>query len=77
MSTLSAAPMAWSLLLVAGLLEIVWAVSTKASAGFTKHASTGITLVAAWLAFWLLGLAMARRGHPRRAGSGRAAPARA
>jgi quaternary ammonium compound-resistance protein SugE len=50
--------MAWSLLLVAGLLEIVWSVSMKASDGFTKHTYTGVTLVAAWLSFWLLGLAM-------------------
>jgi quaternary ammonium compound-resistance protein SugE len=50
--------MAWPLLLVAGLLEIVWSVSMKASDGFTKHTYTGVTLVAAWLSFWLLGLAM-------------------
>ena len=29
--------LAWLLLLVAGLLEIVWARSMKASHGFTKH----------------------------------------
>jgi quaternary ammonium compound-resistance protein SugE len=46
------------LLLVAGLLEIVWSTSMKASEGFTKHFYTGITLLAAWLSFWLLGLAM-------------------
>jgi len=50
--------MAWILLLVAGLLEIVWAVSMKASHGFTKHHFTAITLVAALLSFWLLGLAL-------------------
>lgn len=49
---------AWALLLVAGLLEIVWSTSMKASEGFTKHLFTGITLVAAWLSFGLLGLAM-------------------
>src|SRR5262245_9660270 len=49
---------AWVLLLVAGLLEIVWSVSMKASQGFTRHVFTAITLVAAWLSFWLLGLAM-------------------
>jgi len=49
---------AWTLLLVAGLLEIVWSTSMKASDGFTRHVYTGITLVAAWLSFWLLGLAM-------------------
>src|SRR5678809_352615 len=50
--------LAWVLLLVAGLLEIVWAVSMKASEGFTKHQFTTITLVAAGLSFWLLGLAL-------------------
>ena len=50
--------MAWGLLLVAGLLEIVWSISMKASHGFTKHYFTAITLVAAWLSFWLLGLAL-------------------
>jgi quaternary ammonium compound-resistance protein SugE len=50
--------MAWVLLLVAGLLEIVWSISMKASHGFTKHNYTAVTLVAAWLSFWLLGLAL-------------------
>ncbi len=58
MHLLSSPSMAWWILLVAGLLEIVWSVSMKASDGFTKHVFTGITLVAAWLSFWLLGLAM-------------------
>jgi quaternary ammonium compound-resistance protein SugE len=48
----------WLLLFIAGLLEIVWSVSMKASAGFTRHHFTALTLVAAWLSFWLLGLAM-------------------
>lgn len=51
-------PTAWAILLVAGLLEIVWSSSMKASEGFTRHLYTGVTLVAAWLSFWLLGLAM-------------------
>jgi quaternary ammonium compound-resistance protein SugE len=50
--------LAWLLLAVAGLLEIVWSVRMKASHGFTKHHFTAITLVAAWVSFWLLGLAM-------------------
>jgi quaternary ammonium compound-resistance protein SugE len=49
---------AWLLLFIAGLLEIVWSVSMKASVGFTKHYFTALTLAAAWLSFWLLGLAM-------------------
>lgn len=58
MNPLSSPSLAWTLLVVAGLLEIVWSVSMKASDGFTRHLYTGITLVAAWLSFWLLGLAM-------------------
>jgi quaternary ammonium compound-resistance protein SugE len=50
--------LAWILLVVAGLLEIVWSISMKASHGFTKHHFTAITLVAAGLSFWLLGLAL-------------------
>ena len=50
--------LAWALLLVAGLLEIVWSVSMKASHGFTKLNFTTITLAAAALSFWLLGLAL-------------------
>ena len=58
MPSISTVATAWSLLLVAGLLEIVWSTSMKASEGFTKHLYTGVTLTAAWLSFWLLGLAM-------------------
>ena len=30
----------------------------KASEGFTRHIFTAVTLAAAWLSFWLLGIAM-------------------
>jgi hypothetical protein len=46
---------AWLVLLAAGLLEVVWSVSMKASEGFTKPLLTGITIAAAWFS---------RRGHP-------------
>ncbi len=49
---------AWLLLLGAGILEIVWSVSMKASAGFTRLPFAALTLVTALLSFWLLGLAM-------------------
>ncbi len=49
---------AWLVLLVAGLLETVWATSMKASDGFTKGPYTVLTIVAAGLSFWLLGLAL-------------------
>ena len=50
--------LAWMILVVAGLLEIVWSISMKASDGFTKHHFTAVTLIAAGLSFWLLGLAL-------------------
>jgi quaternary ammonium compound-resistance protein SugE len=50
--------LAWILLVAAGLLEIAWAISMKASHGFTKPHFASITLVAAALSFALLGLAM-------------------
>jgi quaternary ammonium compound-resistance protein SugE len=50
--------LAWLLLVLAGLLEIIWSVSMKASHGFTRHHFTATTLVAAALSFWLLGLAL-------------------
>ena len=58
MSATPSPNLAWVLLVVAGLLEVVWSVSMKASHGFTKHRFTAITLVAAALSFWLLGLAL-------------------
>lgn len=49
---------AWLVLLAAGLLEVVWSVSMKASDGFTKPLLTGVTIAAAWFSFWLLGNSM-------------------
>lgn len=50
--------MAWFYLLVAGLLEILWAFSMKKSAGFTQLTPTLITLVAMVASFGLLSMAM-------------------
>jgi quaternary ammonium compound-resistance protein SugE len=58
MSTTLTPNLAWVLLVVAGLFEIVWSVSMKASQGFTRVHYTALTLVAAGLSFWLLGLAL-------------------
>lgn len=49
---------AWLILLGAGLLEVVWAISMKASHGYTRLPYTVLTIVAAGLSFWLLGLAL-------------------
>lgn len=49
---------AWWILLVAGLLEILWAVTMKASEGFSKWHFTAVTIAAAWASFFLLGLSL-------------------
>ncbi len=49
---------AWLILLVAGVLEIVWATSMKASQGFTRWHFTAVTIAAAWASFYLLGLSL-------------------
>ena len=49
---------AWVLLMLAGLLEVVWVTSMKASNGFTRFGLALLTFAAAWASFWLLGMAM-------------------
>jgi quaternary ammonium compound-resistance protein SugE len=50
--------MAWVLLLVAGLLEIVWAFAMKLSQGFTRPGASLVTLVAMLASFGLLSASM-------------------
>lgn len=50
--------MPWLILVVAGLLEVVWAYSMKKSEGFTLLGPSLITLVAMIASFGLLALAM-------------------
>ncbi|GAB1343119.1 quaternary ammonium compound efflux SMR transporter SugE [Gemmatimonas sp.] len=50
--------MAWILLVLAGILEVVWAIGLKQSAGFTKLWPSLWTLVALSLSFWLLSIAL-------------------
>lgn len=50
--------MAWVLLIVAGLLETVWALALKQSAGFTKLTPSLVFLVAATVSILLLALAL-------------------
>jgi len=49
---------AWFLLITAGLLEIVWAIALKYSAGFTQLWPSVIGLIAALVSFVLLTLAL-------------------
>ena len=50
--------MAWVYLLVAGVLEVVWAFTMKQSHGFTNIKYSAITLVAMIASFGLLSVAM-------------------
>jgi len=50
--------MAWFMLVLAGILEIVWAYSMKLSHGFTRLGPTTLTLVAMIASFLLLAHAM-------------------
>ena len=50
--------MAWTVLIVAGLLEMVWALALKQSDGFTKLWPTVVFVVAAWLSFFCWSLAL-------------------
>lgn len=52
------AAMPWILLIVAGLLEVVWAYAMKLSEGFTRPGATAVTLAAMTASFWLLSVAM-------------------
>ena len=49
---------AWALLLVAGVLEIVWALGLKYSEGFSRPLPSVVVVVGAAASFWLLALAM-------------------
>ncbi|WP_428852707.1 quaternary ammonium compound efflux SMR transporter SugE [Imbroritus primus] len=50
--------MAWIMLLIAGLLEVVWAFSMKQSHGFTRLVPTIVTLVTMVASFALLSFSM-------------------
>jgi quaternary ammonium compound-resistance protein SugE len=50
--------MAWLYLIVAGLLEIGWAVLLKKTDGFTRPGPTVATLILYMASIWLLSLAL-------------------
>ena len=50
--------MAWLMLFVAGVFEVVWAVAMKQSAGFTRLVPTLVTLAGMVVSFVLLSAAM-------------------
>ena len=50
--------MAWIILVIAGLLEVCWAIGLKYTEGFTRLWPTVGTVLAMVLIIWLLGIAM-------------------
>jgi quaternary ammonium compound-resistance protein SugE len=50
--------MAWVLLSIAGVLEVVWAFFMKQSDGFTRITPTTIMIVAMVTSVWLLSISM-------------------
>lgn len=49
---------AWLLLIAAGLLEVVWAIGLKYTAGFSRLMPSVITIAAMIASVWLLALAL-------------------
>ena len=50
--------LAWFYLVVAGLLEIVWAIGLKYTEGFTRLVPSAITVAAMIVSVWFLALAL-------------------
>jgi quaternary ammonium compound-resistance protein SugE len=50
--------MAWIILILAGLFEVVWAIGLKYTEGFTRLWPTVLTVLAMFISVWLLGIAM-------------------
>ena len=50
--------MSWTILFLAGIFEIFWAVGLKYSDGFTKLFPTIFTIVTMFISFYLLSLAL-------------------
>ncbi|MCC6849062.1 MAG: multidrug efflux SMR transporter [Deltaproteobacteria bacterium] len=48
----------WIVLVIAGLLEVLWAFAMKQSDGFARPAASGVTVLAMIASFALLSLAM-------------------
>lgn len=50
--------MAWTYLLIAGVLEIAWAVGLKYAQGFTRPTASAFTIIAMIASFWFLSKAV-------------------
>ena len=49
---------AWTILVIAGLMETGWALGLKYSDGFSKPLPSALTVIGALLSFYLLSMAM-------------------
>lgn len=49
---------AWILLFIAGLFEVVWAIGLKYTEGFSRPLASSLTLAAMAASVWLLSIAM-------------------
>ncbi len=52
------AQIAWLVLVVAGLFEVVWAIGLKYTEGFSRPLASSLTLAAMAASVWLLSIAM-------------------
>jgi quaternary ammonium compound-resistance protein SugE len=50
--------MAWTLLILAGLFEVAWAIGLKYTDGFSRLVPSVLTLTAMGVSVWLLAIAM-------------------
>jgi quaternary ammonium compound-resistance protein SugE len=50
--------LAWIVLAIAGVLEVIWLVALKRSDGFSQPIYGAISVVVAWLSFFLLSIAL-------------------
>lgn len=50
--------MAWTYLVIAGLLEVAWAIGLKYSRGFTRPVPSALTIVGMLASFWFLAQAL-------------------
>lgn len=50
--------LAWTYLLIAGVLEVVWAIGLKFAQGFTQFWASAFTIVAMGASFWCLARAV-------------------
>lgn len=58
MLVVSSPALAWSLILLSGVLEVIFSVSMKLSDGFSKPWAASVSMLAAVLSVWLMSLTL-------------------